>query len=187
MEAEERLAALEQEVKTLKSSIQKTLIEIQASLPEKPAPTVRWQKKAWALALLNTVLATVLFTNIYFFVPDLAPFEIAQTVQGWLRALWIAMAFLWLLLQLYPLALLLEEEDRQWQGIVWRNAAAFLRARPGVIVAATLVVLVIAIVNTILPVTWLVVAIILLLVAVAAGLLSARDLLREKRQARRKN
>jgi len=187
MESEERLAALEQEVKTLKSSIQKTLIEIQASLPEKPTPTIRWQKKAWALALLNTVLAIVLFTNIYFFIPNLAPFEIAQTVQSWLRALWIAMAFLWLLLQLYPLALLLEEEDRQWQGIVWRNAAAFLRARPGVLVAVTLVVLVIAIVNTILPVTWLVVAIILLLVAVAAGVLSVRDLLREQRQARRKN
>ena len=174
MELEQRVQALEEEVKTLKLEIQKTLVEIQESLPEKTATPVRWEKKAWVLALLNILLAVVLFTNISIYIPGSAAFDLDPALASWLRALWVAIAFIWLLLQMYPLALLLTQEDRQWQGIVWRNAVGFFRARPGLWVLLTLVVLVVAIINTIIPAAWLIIAL-ALLVAIASFAL--RDML----------
>jgi hypothetical protein len=167
MEQEQRIQALEEEVRTLKLDIQRTLIEIRENLPEESAPAAKWEKKAWVLALLNILLAVVLFTNISFFMSGGAAFGLDPTLASWIRALWVAIAFIWLLLQMYPLALLLEQEDRQWQGVVWRNGLAFLRARPGLWVLLTLVVLVVAIVNTMIPAAWLIVAVALL--AAVAG------------------
>ena len=174
MELEERVQVLEQEVRTLKFDIQKTLVEIRETLPARPAAAARWQKNAWVLALVNLLLAVVLFTNIYLYLPMPAPFSLSATLLGWLRALWLALAFIWLLLQLYPLALLLQQEDTEWQGIAWRNATAFLRVHPGFLVALTLAVLVIAIVNTALPALWLLVALSLL---IAIGTIALRNIL----------
>ncbi|MBI5654016.1 MAG: hypothetical protein HZC40_26745, partial [Chloroflexi bacterium] len=91
---------------------------------------------------------------------------------------WIALAFVWLLLQIYPLALLLEHEDPEWQELAWRNAIGFFRNRPDVLVLLTIVVLVVALVNTVLPAAWLLV---MLMLVVAAGSLFARRLLERKR------
>ncbi len=181
MEVEQRIQILEAEVKTLKEEIQKTLVEIQASLPDKSTPSTKWEKKAWVLALLNILLAVVLFTNISFFTSDRAAMGLDPTVVSWVRALWVAIAFVWLLLQMYPLALLLEQEDRQWQGVVWRNATMFLRARPGLWVLLTLVVLVVAIINTIVPAAWLIVALALLVAVASIVLRNMLELLRGQR------
>ncbi|MBI5029682.1 MAG: hypothetical protein HZB51_04090 [Chloroflexi bacterium] len=169
MEQEKRIQALEEEVKNLKLEIGRTLLEIQKTLPEKPNAPMRWEKKAWVLALLNLLLAVVLFTNIYIYIPGNPLSEINPTLTGWLRALWVALAFIWLLLQMYPLALLLEQEDRQWRGVVWRNALGFFRDRPGLLVLATLVVLVIALIDTIMPVVWVMLALVLLIVVVSVA------------------
>jgi len=179
MELEQRVAKLEREVETLQHEIQGTLIAIRESLPEKPVAAARWQKKAWVLALVNILMAVALFTNIYLFLPGMLPFAIEPTLLFWLRAFWVALAFIWLLLQMYPLALLLEQEDRQWQGVVWRSAGAFVRARPGFIVVLTMVVLIVGVVNTIIPVAWILVALSLLVALVSIGL---RDLLERFRQ-----
>ncbi len=168
MDQEERLAALEREVRLLKEEIQQTLVDIQQTLPDRPAAPNRWQKKAWVLALLNILLAVALFTNIYLYLPENSPFVLNPTLATWLRAFWIAMAFMWLILQLYPLALLLEQDDRQWQGIVWRNVGSYLRAKPGTIVLMTGVVLLVAIIESIFPAIWLMLAFVLLIVV--AGL-----------------
>jgi len=154
MEQEERICALEEEVKTLKREIGTTLIEIQKNLPAKSAAPLRWEKRAWVLALLNMLLAVVLFSNIYIYFPDNALAQSNPPIAAWLRALWIALAFVWLLLQMYPLALLLEQDNPQWQGVVWRNAAAFLRARPEFFVLLTLVILAVALIDTIVPAAW---------------------------------
>ncbi len=183
MEVEQRIQALEEEVKTLKLEIQRTLVEIQASLPAESVAPAKWEKKAWVLALLNILLAVVLFTNISFFVSGSAAYGLDPTVVGWIRALWVAIAFVWLLLQMYPLALLLEQEDRQWQGVVWRNAAAFLHARPGLWVLLTLVVLVVAIINTILPAAWLVVALALLVAVASIALRNMLELFQKQGHA----
>jgi hypothetical protein len=162
MDTEQRIEALEQEVKIFKNEIQETLADIQQNLPEPAAPPVRWQKKAWSLAILNMLLAVALFTNVYFYIPGNAPFDMNATLAAWLRAFWIVMAFMWLLLQMYPLALLLEQEDGQWQGVARRNVMAFLRAHPSFIVVVTLAVLIVSVINLVLPVTWLIIAAIVL-------------------------
>jgi hypothetical protein len=183
METDKRIQALEDEVKLLKSEIQKTLVEISANLPEKPAAS-RWEKKAWVLALLNILLAVVLFTNVYIYLPDNPLAAINPTLAAGLRSLWVAIAFVWLVLQMYPLALLLEQEDRRWQGVVWRNALAFLRDRPIILVVMTVVVLVVAIAEAVVPVAWLILACTLLVAVVSLGLRNMLELLRGQSRAR---
>ena len=163
MELEERVDALEKQVQVLKFEIQKTLVDIQANLPDKTPEPSRWEKKAWVLALLNIMMAVVLFANIYVFLPGNAPLGLDVRVVGWMRAVWVAIAFIWLLLQMYPLMLLLEQEDKEWKGVVWRNALAAFRDRPAMWVVLTFVVLVVAAVDTIVPAAWLMIALALLL------------------------
>jgi hypothetical protein len=183
MEMEQRIETLELEVKTLKNEINKTLVEIQATLPEKPVNPSRWQRKAWALALLNMLVAVTLFTNIYLYLPGSAPFYINPALEAWLRAFWIAVAFMWLLLQMYPLAMLLEQEDHQLQGIVWRNATGYLSAHPGLILGLTLVVLGVALVNSVFPALWFVVGLVLLIIAGAVAAQRLLELYREQTHA----
>lgn len=170
MDLEQRVEKLEHEVETLRSEIKDTLIAIRETLPEKPVAVSRWQKKAWVLALINMLMAVTLFTNIYLYLPGTLPFAIDPTLLFWLRGLWIALAFIWLLLQMYPLALLLEQEDQQRQGIVWRSALGFVRARPGFVVVLTLVVLIVGIINTVVPVAWILVALALLVALISLGI-----------------
>ena len=167
MDTEQRLQALENDMRVMKNQVQATLAVIRETLPERPAAQSRWQKKAWVLALVNMLLAVVLFTNIYLYLPDAMPFPISAVIADWLRALWLALAFVWLLLQMYPLALVLEQEDREWQNVVWRNAKTFIRAQPGTLAVVTVVVLLVGIVNSFVPAAWLIVAL-GLLVAVAS-------------------
>jgi len=179
MEMEQRIEELERQVEALKNEIQGTLLEIRATLPAKPAPHTQWQRKAWVLALLNILLAVTLFTNIYLYVPLNTPFALNPFWSSWLRALWIAVAFIWLLLQLYPLALLLEQEDQQWQGVVWRNATHYFSAHPGLMVGLTLAVLVVALVNAVFPVMWFVVGLALLAAVAGAAARQTMELYRE--------
>ena len=183
MEVEERIKDLEEEVRTLKLDIQGTLVEIRENLPERSAPAAKWEKKAWVMALLNILLAVVLFTNISFFMSDGAAFGLNATLASWVRALWVAIAFIWLLLQMYPLVLLLGQEDQQWQGVVWRNALTFLRARPSFWVLLTLIVLVVAVVNTVVPAAWLIIAIALMVAVASFALRNMLELFQKQGQA----
>ncbi|HLF26147.1 MAG TPA: hypothetical protein VJG32_07415 [Anaerolineae bacterium] len=182
MELEQRIEALEHEMRILKNDIQRTLLDIQRSLPEKPAAPNRWQKKAWVLALLNILIAVSLFTNIYLYIPGNLAVPIDAALAPWLRGFWIAVALIWLLLQMYPLALLLEEEDKQWQGVIQRNAAKFFRARPSFVVALTAAVLIISIVNLVIPLAWLILALALL---VLVGIMGIRYLMETRREQAR--
>ena len=183
MEVEKRIKDLEEEVRTLKLDIQGTLVEIRENLPERSAPAAKWEKKAWVMALLNILLAVVLFTNISFFMSDGAAFGLNATLASWVRALWVAIAFIWLLLQMYPLVLLLGQEDQQWQGVVWRNALTFLRARPSFWVLLTLIVLVVAVVNTVVPAAWLIIAIALMVAVASFALRNMLELFQKQGQA----
>jgi len=183
MELEHRVEQLEREIATLKTGIEQTLLDIQASLPDKVAPPSRWERRAWILALINILLAVMLFANIYLFLPGSLPLEIPPALTVWLRAFWLALAFVWLILQMYPLALLLEQEDRQWQGVVGRSAAAFVRARPGFLVVLTVVVLVVGIVNSVIPAAWILVSLALLVAVGSIASQSVLQLFRERMRA----
>ncbi len=164
MELEHRVEELERELEILKETMRETLLAIQKSLPEKPASPSRWQKKAWMLALLNTLLAITLFTNIRFYTSDTPPFGIGSLLSPWLQAFWVALAFLWLLLQMYPLALLLDQEDGRARKVTWRNSVALFRSNPGLTLALTSLVLILATISALFPSLWFVV-----MVALFAG------------------
>jgi hypothetical protein len=167
MDTDQRIQALESDMRVMKNQVQATLAAIREILPEQPLARSRWQKKAWVLALVNMMLAVVLFANVYLYLPNALPLAISPLLAEWLRALWLVLALVWLLLQMYPLALVLEQEDREWQNVVWRNATTFIRAQPGTLVVLTVVVLLVGIVNLFIPEAWLIVAL-ALLVAVAS-------------------
>jgi len=166
---QQRIEALEREMKTLKGDIQHTLVEIQKNLPERNNTAARWQKKAWVLAIVNMFIAIVLFSNIYLYLPGSLPWTMDPTIAVFLRAFWTALAFVWLVLQLYPLALLLEQQDPEWQELAWRNAVGFFRNRPDMLILLTVVVLLVAIINSVVPAAWLLVALLLILIVGGAA------------------
>lgn len=163
MELEQRVETLEREVEILKGEIRGTLLDVQESLAEKPASPSRWRKRAWVLALLNTLLAITLFTNIRLYTSD-TPLGVSSSLAPWLRAFWIALAFLWLVIQMYPLALLLDQEEQQSREVAWRNAAALFVSSPGMTLALTLLVLAVAVVGMLFPSLWFVLTVALLAV-----------------------
>jgi hypothetical protein len=165
MEFEQRLERLEKEVGLLKGEIQETLLNVQKSLSPQPARPSQWQKRAWGLALLNVLLAIALFTNIRFYTSDGGLPGSDSTLGAWLRGFWIALAFLWLLLQMYPLALLLDQEDKRSREMAWRKAIAIFRSNPGLTLALTLLVLVVAVISMLFPSLWLVLPVVLFAVA----------------------
>jgi hypothetical protein len=163
VELEHRVEMLECEVKVLKEDIRKALLDVRDSLPEKPISPSQWRKKAWVLALLNVLLAIALFTNIHLYVSD-TPLGISSTLASWLQAFWVALTFVWLILQMYPLALLLDQEGKQSREVAWHNAASLFIFNPGLTIALTMLVLVVAIISILFPALWFVVTAALLAV-----------------------
>ena len=110
--------------------------------------------KAWGLALLNILVAIIVFTNVRFYTPGNAPFDINPTLSLWVQALFAGMALVWLLLQVYPLALLLEQEDQRLR-VVLRNAVVLFIAHPGFTIVLVLLMLIVAAISTVIPALWL--------------------------------
>ena len=163
MELEQRVEILEREIDVLKGEIQQTLLAVQANLSDKPESRSRWRRRAWVLALLNILLSITLFTNIRFYTSD-TPSGVGPALVPWLRGFWVALAFVWLLLQMYPLALLLDQEEGQSREVAWRNAAAFFASNPGLTLALTVVVLVTAVISALFPSFWFVTIVVLVAV-----------------------
>jgi hypothetical protein len=130
------------------------LLVVQESLSKKPPSPSRWRRKAWVLALLNLLLAITLFTNIRLYQPVASPGD-GSLLGSWLRAFWVALTFVWLLLQLYPVALLLEQEDERLRAVAWRNAIALFASNPRLTLILTTIVLIIAVVGAVFPELWL--------------------------------
>lgn len=154
MELEYKVDQLEQELTLLKAEIEGTLLDIRKVVSVNPSRPTAWRKRAWVLALLNVLVATTLFTNIRWFAPDSAA-PVGTPLGPWLRAMWVAVTFVWLILQMYPLALLLDQEDARPREVAWRNAAALFRSNPGLTTALTMLVLAIAIISMLFPSLWL--------------------------------
>lgn len=114
----------------------------------------RYFWKAWGLALLNALAAAVTFANLRFYTPGIAPFDIGPTLSFGLRAFWVNLALLWLLLQIYSFALLLEQEDQRLR-VALRNAAVLFATNPGfTIVLAVLLLILAAVASLVFPPVW---------------------------------
>jgi uncharacterized membrane protein YesL len=113
----------------------------------------RYFWKAWGLALLNILVAAVVFTNISFYTPGNTPFEINPTLSIWIRGLFLGIVFLWLIIQMYLMALLLEQQDQRLR-VALRNAAVLAVANPGFTLVLALLLLIVAVISTLFPVLW---------------------------------
>jgi hypothetical protein len=65
----------------------------------------RYFWKVWGLALLNILVTVIVLTNVRFYTPGIAPFEISPTSSSWMGGFFLAAGFSWLVFQMYPLAL----------------------------------------------------------------------------------
>jgi uncharacterized membrane protein YesL len=139
----------------------------------------RYFWKAWGLALLNILAAIIVFTNIRFYTPGNAPFEIDPTLSFWIRALFFGTSLVWLIIQMYPLALLLEQEDRRLR-VALRNAAVLLVTNPGFTILLSLLLLVMAAISTAFPVLWFLITLALFAVVCNKAVLHLLEPYREQ-------
>jgi hypothetical protein len=114
----------------------------------------RYFLKAWGLALLNILAFVIVFTNVRFYTPEIAPFEISDALSTWIRAFFVAMGLLWLLLQIYPMAVLLEQEDQRLR-VAFRNAAVLFVTNPGFTIILALLLALVAFASTLFAPLWM--------------------------------
>jgi hypothetical protein len=147
----------------------------------------RYFLKAWGLALLNILVILLVVTNVRFYTPDVAPFDISQNASMWVRGLFIAAGFLWIAMQMYPMALLLEQDDQRLR-VALRNTAVLFVANPGFTIVLLILLAVVAIISTLLTIPWILLTLALFGVicnkAVLHLLEPFRERLREEEEAR---
>jgi uncharacterized membrane protein YesL len=113
----------------------------------------RYFWKAWGLALLNILVAIIVLTNLRFYAQDVVPLDISPTVSLWIRSFFVATAALWLITQIYTMALLLEQEDQRLR-LALRNAVVLFIANPGFTIVLALLLLILTAISTLIPVLW---------------------------------
>ena len=109
--------------------------------------------KAWALALMNLVIIGTLVINLRFYAPGVAPFEINENLSFLIRAFWFSLTIVWVVLQMYPLALLLEQSDQRLR-VALRNAFVLLFAHPGFSLVLVILIVIVSAISTLIPALW---------------------------------
>lgn len=142
--------------------------------------------KAWALAGINIGVIVTLVLNIWFYQPGRPPLNLGDTASLMIRAFWTSLLVIWAFLQMYPLALLMEQEDQRVR-LALRNALVLLAANPGFSLLLGLILVVLIAVSVLIPA--LLALISLAVVAVACNkavrhlLVPYRERLREEAEA----
>ncbi|MEW5869733.1 MAG: YesL family protein [Chloroflexota bacterium] len=105
----------------------------------------------WRWGLLNLVIIFVLLSNYIFY----GSFEGGWV--SWVQGVFLALIFLWLLLQIFTFPLLLEQQDQRLRTAL-RNSLVFYVKRPGFCLGVGLTSLVLIILSTTLLVpAWVVI------------------------------
>jgi hypothetical protein len=147
----------------------------------------RYFLKAWALALLNVLVILMVITNVRFYTPDVAPFNISSNASAWIRGIFISLGFLWVAAQMYPLAMLLEQEDQRLR-VALRNTAVLFFTNPGFTIVLFILLAVIAVISTLLTIPWILITLAFFGVACNKAVLHLlephRERLREEEEAR---
>ena len=142
--------------------------------------------KSWGLALVNIFVGLLLYSNFRFYNPETIPFDVNPLVILWVRDLFLVIGLLWIVAQMYPLALLIEQEDQRLR-VAFRNMAVLAITSPGFTIVLALLLLVFIVVSTAIPMLWFLVSVSLIAVvcnkAVVHLLEPFREKLREEQQA----
>jgi len=113
----------------------------------------RYFGKSWVLALINIAVGVLFYVNFGFYAPGTSPFNLSGTVSLWIRTFFVFIGVLWLLLQMYLFAMLLEQEDQRIK-LAFRNAAILMFANPGFTLLLGIIVLLLSVVSVLLPALW---------------------------------
>lgn len=113
----------------------------------------RYFWKTWKLALLNLLVTTVLVSNIWFYGQKNLPFALDASIKIGIRAFFTMALGLWLLYQMYPLAMLLEQKDQRLKTAL-RNAALVYLTKPVFTIVLGLLLLIVAAISTFIPLLW---------------------------------
>jgi hypothetical protein len=113
----------------------------------------RYFWKAWGLALFNISVLVIALANFWFYSPGIAPLKISQETSMWIRTLILGMVVLWLIYQMYPMAMLLEQEDPRLR-LALRNSALLFLVNPGFTLVLALLLLVVSAISTVLQLPW---------------------------------
>jgi len=123
----------------------------------------RYFWKSWAIALTDIVVGLLLYINFRFYAPGTPPFNVSGNVSVWIRTFLVFVGGLWLLLQMYVLAMLLEQEVQRLR-LAFRNAAILMFSSPGFTLLLGIIVLALSAVSTLVPALWAMVTLALLAV-----------------------
>jgi len=146
----------------------------------------RYFWKAWGLALVNILVVVTLLVNIWFYAQENTPFAINENVSLLIQAFFVMASAMWLLYQMYPLAMLLEQENQQLR-LALRNAAAVFLTNPLFSLVLGLWLLIMVIISTFLPLLWLLVTPALFAVVCNKAVLHLLKPYRERMRAEQRN
>lgn len=114
----------------------------------------RYFLKSWGLALINILVAAIILTNIWFYSPTANPLGIGEQITPWLQGFFVVAGIFWLTYQMYPLAMLLEQENQKlW--LAFRNSLILYVANPGLTLVLAAFILVVAALSTYLAAPWI--------------------------------
>jgi uncharacterized membrane protein YesL len=116
----------------------------------------RYFLKSWGLALINILILVIILTNIWFYGPTNNPLSISEKITPWLQGFFIVVGLLWLIYQMYPLAMLLEQTDQRLH-IALRNSFILVIANPLFTLVLAVFILVVVAVSTYLVAPWILV------------------------------
>ncbi len=110
----------------------------------------RYFGRSWLFAVLNILVLGLIFINVNFYVPDVVPIDMSLTVSMAIRTFFIFLGILWILYQMYPMAMLLEQEEQR-VFLALRNAGVLLLANPGFTLVFGILLAVVGVVSVLLP------------------------------------
>jgi uncharacterized membrane protein YesL len=110
----------------------------------------RYFGKAWALAGINILVIATLALNIWFYQAGRPPLNLNNTWSLMIQAFWTSLLVIWVFLQLYPMALLIEQEDQRIR-LALRNALILLATNPGFSLFFGIIMLLVLAVSVVIP------------------------------------
>ncbi len=142
----------------------------------------RYFFKAWGLALLNILVIVIAIANVRFYAPGIVPFEINETLGTWIRGFFVAGALLWTIFQMYPMAVLLEQEDQRLR-VTLRNSVILFATSPGFGLVLAVLLLLVAAISTLFTIPWILVTLAIFAVVCNKAVLHLLEPFRERMRA----
>jgi hypothetical protein len=113
----------------------------------------RYFWKSLVLAFVNILMLAILGANVWFYAPGNNPWGLDPGLSMAIQIFFVVMIGLWLLYQMYPLAMLLEQTDQRLRT-AFRNAGVLLITRPGFAILIGLALAVAIAISTYFIVLW---------------------------------